>query len=267
MTEVFYDTYHALNPGCAVVAESQRSGRLMGSCFYHPRKHHVSLGIMNVHPNYFGLGVGRALLKHIIDYTDEHGYDALRLTQSALNLDSFSLYNRAGFVPRYAYQDMVVRVPEDGWTKLPAGAQRVRDATADDLTAIAELELEVSGICREEDYRLALENRAGYWHLAVVENAGGALNGWTMSCGHTAMNMIGPCVARDEATAAALIARELDRHRGRAPVMLIPMEKYQLVQQLYDWGARNCELHLCQVRGRFQQFRGVSMPTFLPETG
>jgi hypothetical protein len=36
---------------------------------------------------------------------------------------------------------------------------------------------------------------------------------------------------------------------------------------MYDWGARNCELHLCQVRGEFQPFRGISMPSFLPETG
>jgi hypothetical protein len=26
-------------------------------------------------------------------------------------------------------------------------------------------------------------------------------------------------------------------------------------------------VHLCQVRGEFQGFNGVSMPTFMPETG
>jgi hypothetical protein len=35
---------------------------------------------------------------------------------------------------------------------------------------------------------------------------------------------------------------------------------------MYDWGARNCELHFCQVRGEFKPFQGISMPTFLPET-
>ncbi len=86
----------------------------MGSCFYHPRKQHVSLGIMTVHPNYAGMGVGRDLLQHVMDFTDAHGYKSLRLTQSAINVDSFSLYNKAGFVPRYAYQDMIVHVPETG---------------------------------------------------------------------------------------------------------------------------------------------------------
>src|SRR4029450_1138689 len=117
----FYEVYSALEPGCAVVAENTRTGRLMGSCFYHPRKHHVSLGIMNVHPNYFGGGVARALLQHIIDYTERRGCKALRLTSSALNLDSFSLYNRAGFVPRYAYQDMFLKVPERGLQRSLAG--------------------------------------------------------------------------------------------------------------------------------------------------
>jgi len=59
----------------------------------------------------------------------------------------------------------------------------------------------------------------------------------------------------------------LDRQRGRSPVFLIPVECDWLVQQAYGWGARNCELHFCQVLGEFREFRGISMPTFLPETG
>jgi hypothetical protein len=32
-------------------------------------------------------------------------------------------------------------------------------------------------------------------------------------------------------------------------------------------GAHNVETHLVQVRGQFQPFNGVSLPSFLPETG
>src|SRR4029079_16697588 len=123
------DVYNALEPGCCVLAENAETGRLMGSCFYHPRERHVSLGIMNVPPNYFGRGVGGALLRHIIDYTERHGHKALRLTSSALNLDSFSLYNRYGFVPRCAYQDMFLPVPPEGLKASAPGADRVRPAT------------------------------------------------------------------------------------------------------------------------------------------
>jgi len=81
------------------------------------------------------------------------------------------------------------------------------------------------------------------------------------------MNMQGPCVARSRTGAATLIVRELDLYRGRAPLFIVPCEQAESVRQLYDWGVRNCELHLCQVRGKFQPFRGVSMPSFLPGTG
>ena len=79
--------------------------------------------------------------------------------------------------------------------------------------------------------------------------------------------MLGPGVMRSEADAAALLAAELDHHKGRTPVFLVPMEKTALVRQVYDWGGRNCEMHFCQVRGEFQPFNGVNMPCFLPETG
>jgi GNAT superfamily N-acetyltransferase len=267
VTEVFYDVYNDLNPGCNVVAVDRETGRLMGSCFYHPREHHVSLGIMTVHPNHFGRGVGSALLKHIIDYTDSHGLTALRLTQSALNIDSFSLYNRAGFVPRYAYQDMLIAVPAEGPHFHAPGDERVRDATLADVPAMAALELEVSGISRERDYRYCIENARGFWHVSVLENPHSGLDGFMISSAHPALNMLGPAVARTEVDAAALLAHELPRHRGRIPVALIPMEKVELVRQMYAWGARNCEMHFCQVRGQFRPFAGVNMPSFLPETG
>ena len=267
VTEIFYDVYNALTPGCNVVAEHPRTARLMGSCFYHPRERHVSLGIMTVHPNYYGRGVGGQLLRHIIDYTESHGYNALRLTQSAMNLDSFSLYNRYGFVPRYAYQDMYIDVPETGFHESTPLDDRVRDATLADVPAMAALESEVAGITREPDYRYCIENALGLWSVRVFETPRGDVDGFMISCGHTAMNMLGPCVARGEPEAAALLRHALNTYPGRSPVFLVPMEKESLVRQMYDWGARNCELHLCQVRGEFQPFRGVNMPSFLPETG
>jgi len=266
VAEVFYDVYKALDPGHAIVAENVATGRLMGSCFYHPRETHVSLGIMNVHPNYFGQGAGRALLSEIIAYTEQHDYKALRLVQSALNLDSFSLYNKAGFVPRYAYQDMVTSVPREGLKFDAPGSEHVRDAKPEDVPGMLTLEQEVSGITREKDYQYFIENEPGFWHTSVYEGEDGRVEGFLTSCGHPAMNMIGPGVARTEEQAAALILRELDQHRGRSPVCVIPVEKDKLVRRMYGWGSRNCELHFCQVRGEYQPYRGVNLPTFLPES-
>jgi GNAT superfamily N-acetyltransferase len=267
ITEVYYDVYKALSPGCSVVAENPRTGRLMGSCFYHPRRRHVSLGIMNVHPNYFGQGVSRALLRHIIDYTDRHDYQALRLTSSAFNIDSFSLYNRAGFVPRAVFQGMFLAVPPEGLAHTAPGEERVRDAVLDDVPAMAALEMEVSGISREEDYGYCIANQLGFWHVGVLENPRGDLDGFMISSAHPGVNMLGPCVARSDEAAAALLLRELDRHRNHSPLFIVPADRPRLVHQIYTWGGHNTELSLCQVRGEFQSFRGISMPTFLPETG
>ena len=266
VTDVFYEVYHALEPGCAVVAPHPVTGRLMGSCFYHPRSHHVALGIMTVHPDYFGESVGRELLRYIIDFTERNGLPALRLTQSALNLDSFSLYNKAGFVPRCAYQDMVLAVPATGFQPAVAGRERVRDATLADVPAMAALEKDVSGVTREQDYRYCIDNALGFWHTSVYENAAGGIDGFLASSRHAAVNMLGPGVCRTEDQAIALIARELDVNRGRSPVVLVPVERPRIVRQMYEWGARNCELHFCQVRGEFQPFAGINLPTFLLET-
>ncbi len=36
VTDIFYEVYNLLEPGCTVVAQNPRTGRLMGSCLYHP---------------------------------------------------------------------------------------------------------------------------------------------------------------------------------------------------------------------------------------
>src|SRR3954452_11450377 len=141
---LFCDVYEALDPGCCVVAEDEATGRLMGSCFYHPRETHVSLGIMNVHPNYFGRGVAGRLLRFITDLADQQG-KPVRLVSSAMNLDSFSLYTRAGFTPVASYLDMQIEVPVGGWGRDVPGEENVRPVMYPDLTPIVRLEKSVSG--------------------------------------------------------------------------------------------------------------------------
>ncbi|HZO87820.1 MAG TPA: GNAT family N-acetyltransferase [Chthonomonadaceae bacterium] len=265
-TELFCSVYEALDPGCCLVAENTRTGRLAGSCFYHPRPTHVSLGIMNVHPNYFGTGVARLLLRAIIEIA-EGQHKPLRLVSSAMNLDSFSLYTRAGFVPRTAYQDMYLFVPPEGISYDAPEASRVREATPEDVDAIVGLEEEIHHIRRDKDYRYFLENRDGIWHTSVLESARGGLDGFLVSVGHPGSNMLGPGMARTPAQAAALIFAELNHHRGRQPVFLVPVDSGALVQEMYRWGARNCELHFAQARGEWKPPNGIIMPTFMPETG
>ena len=266
---VFPEVYEALDPGCCVIAEDTATGRLAGSCFYHPRETHVSLGIMNAHPDYFGQGVATRILEEVIAAAEAEG-KPVRLVSSAMNLDSFSLYTRKGFVPRATFQDMFLKVPEGGLevANPPAGLARTRDARTEDAAAMADLEMELNGIRREKDYAHFIENAAGIWGVSVIEGESGGIDGFLCSVNSAGSKMLGPGVMRGEADAAALIHAELDaRHRGGAPVFLVPVDRGELVRTLYGWGARNCEMHLCQVRGDCPPINGVTMPTFMPETG
>jgi GNAT superfamily N-acetyltransferase len=264
-TGVFFDTYEALDPGCGLLVESPRTGRLMGSCFYHPRATHVSLGIMNVHPNHCGRGVARMLLSRILEIADGQR-KPVRLVSSALNLDSFSLYTRAGFVPRQAYQDMMLAVPAGGLHHPFESPHRIRDAMPSDVHALSDLEFELAGIRRDGDYRHFITNHHGFWHLSVHEDGAGRIDGFMASSGHPGCNMVGPGLARSPEIAAALLLSEYNRHRGRSPVCLIPVDAAPLVRFMYKLGAKNVELHFSQVRGEHKGGGGLSMPTFLPES-
>lgn len=265
VTGVFFDVYESLDPGCGLIVENEKTGRLMGSCFYHPRETHVSLGIMNVHPNHAGKGVARALLDRILAIADEQRKPT-RLVSSALNLDSFSLYNRAGFTPRAAYQDMLISVPAQGLEADAPMKDRVRPARVDDVKKIGDLEQELAGIRRDKDYRFFIDNALGFWRSAVLESPGGRLEGFLASSLSGGCNMIGPGFARSAEGAIGLIAWHLDQHRGRTPVVLVPVEARAIVEWMYKQGARNCEIHFTQVRGAFTPFSGINLPSFLPET-
>lgn len=263
-TLLFCQVYESLDPDCCLVAVDEKSGQIIGSCFYHPRETHYSLGIMNVRPSAFGKGVARSLLAKIIELA-EADRKPIRLVSSAMNLDSFSLYTKAGFVPRQTYQDMFIEIPDSGIVNDSNLASLVRDAQFDDVEAISKLEYSVAHVTREKDYRYFLENQLGCWHTSVLY-VGEQLRGWIVSIAHPASNMIGPCIARDQETAIALLQAEINYRAGQSMVFLVPVEANKIVQSAYLWGAKNCELHVAQVFGEFQPFAGIVMPTFMPET-
>lgn len=254
---IFPEVYESLDPGCCLVAEID--GELAGSCFYHPRETHVSLGIMNADAKFSGRGIARQLLAEIIERAGEK---PVRLVSSALNLDSFSLYNRAGFRPLEVYQDMILPAEKS----LPAVPENIRPATLQDLPQILELEEKVSGIRREQDWWHFLNNEAGIWH-GLVSEKDDQIDGFLFSVNHPGSRLLGPGVMLSDESAASLIAGQLATFEKNPPVFLVPSRATGLIQTLYEWGARNCEIHLSQVLGEARQPQGIVMPTFMPESG
>lgn len=88
-----------------------------------------------------------------------------------------------------------------------------------------------------------------------------------ISVKHRALNMLGPCVARTEEVAISLIKKEIERFKGTWVLFTVPMEKRRIVEKMYALDAINVETHLKEVWGEFTNFNGISMPSFLPETG
>jgi len=262
---IFCEVYDDLDPDCGLVIENSATGMVAGSCFFHPRETHVSLGIMNVHPNYFGHGIAGRLLARIIDEAEMRDLP-LRLVSSALNLDSYSLYNRNGFSPFCLYQDMILKVPEEGFGEASEGSVSVREASPADLVAMGRLEFEISGISRERDYCYFIENSTGIWKTLIAEGEDGIPEGFLVSVDHAATKMIGPGVMQTEAAAEALLRAQLERFRGKTVVFLLPAGEKRIIAAAYGFGAKNCELHLGQVRGSLQPVAGIVMPTFLPES-
>ena len=265
---LFPEVYAALDPGEAVAARDAASGELLGVCFVHPRKTHVALGIVATAPEAQGRGVARAMLTPVLARARARGLP-VRLVSSLLNLDSFSLYSRLGFVPHTLYQDFALAVPATGLAApLPAGVERVRLVTAPaEAARLAAFEHELQGLHRERDYAFFLRNEIGSWRVWVLEDSRGAPEGFLVASHHPSCVMLGPGVARDEAAAAALLWRALDAMRGASPVFLVPCAAPSLVRQCYAWGARNVELHAAQSLGPVPPARGLAFPTFLPETG
>jgi RimJ/RimL family protein N-acetyltransferase len=266
-TQLFCKIYEDLDPGCCILVENPNTGRIAGSCFFHPRETHISIGIMNVHPNYFGLGAAKVIMREILDIAAKEE-KPVRLVSSAMNLDSFTLYNRCGFTPRQTFQDMYIEVPSSGLNvEAPALSGNVRDAQPEDATAIADLEQELVGIRREGDFAYFIENTDKWWHGSVIENENGYIDGFLFSVSNAASNILGPGVVRTEEQTLALLHAELNHNTGRSPVFLVPTDCRQLVDNLYGWGARNCELHFSQTLGEWNPQTGIILPTFMPETG
>ena len=262
---LFCQVYEDLDPGCCLIAECKETGKIAGSCFYHPRKTHVSLGIMNVSPDFFGQGIARNLLTKIIQIAEDQSLP-VRLVSSAQNLDSFSLYTRQEFSPIQAFQDMYLEVPEEGFHNEILAEFDIRNAHFNDVEEMVALEKRLSGIERAKDFEYFIENKRDIWNTVVCRDANGTLHGFLGSVDHPASQMIGPGVAENEKVSLSMLACLLDRFRGKCPVFLLPVTAKKAVQTAYSWGARNCEIHFSQCRGESQPPSGVVMPTFMPET-
>lgn len=263
---LFPEVYEALDPGECLTART-KNGEIIGVCFSHERERHLSVGIVATSPDAEGRGVAKAMMSRVLEKARSLG-KPVHLVSSLLNLDSFSLYTRLGFVPGAIFQDLLITVPETGMP-LPATAvaDRIREARPDDAARLADFEDRLQGIRREKDYAFFLRNEVGRWRVWVSETNAGDLTGFMVQSTHPSCLMIGPGAVSNEETAVALLWQALNEMRGQSVVFLAPCAATKIVRTAYAWGARNVELHVAQATERIVSPQGIVFPTFLPETG
>jgi GNAT superfamily N-acetyltransferase len=263
---LFPQVYEALDPGEAITVRDDETQAILGICFTHERETHLSIGIVATSPEAAGRGIARQMIQAALDKAQRLGKPA-RLVSSLLNLDSFSLYTRLGFIPGAIFQDVLFNVPETGLTiPAPEGHERVRLAKAEDAIRIAGFEFATQGIRREKDFHFFLRNNVGDWRVFVQEDAEGNLTGYMVVSTHPSCSMIGPGSVTDEDASTALIWQALETLRGRSTVILVPCLATRLVKTLYRWGGRNVELHVAQSTAAPLKTTGLAFPTFLPES-
>jgi len=261
---VFPRVYRRLDPGREIAARDA-AGRLVGICFVHPRETHHAVGIVATDPDAAGRGVARAMMEEALRRADV-ARRPVRLVSSLLNLDSFSLYSRLGFVPRTIFQDLEIAVPAGGMpSPRPDGGGTIRPAGPADAESLADLEHALSGIRRLRDIEFLVASDSG-WRVWLLADGTGRPRGFLAGSRMPEFPMLGPGVAADETAAAALVWTALDAAAGRTLVVLVPAAATALVHTAYGWGARNVELHVAQARGDTPTGGGIQLPTFLPES-
>lgn len=136
-----------------VVAEVD--GRIVGSNFLDERDAVRAVGPLSVHPLAQGRGVGRLLMRAVI----ERGRSApsIRLVQEAFNVISLTLYTSLGFDP--VEQLLVI---EGRPSRRPMRDVEVRRAENSDLAACDALCEEVHGFARSEDLRDSIRAMSPY---------------------------------------------------------------------------------------------------------
>ncbi|MFE2373360.1 GNAT family N-acetyltransferase [Streptomyces sp. NPDC059398] len=152
----------------------------------------AAIGMLLVADAYERQGAGKRMMRHVIDE-----FDGIPLTLHATTLGR-PLYEKLGF--QAVGEAEMVRGPFQPPTTAPAVA--TRRATASDLPGILRLDNEVFG---EDRTHMITRLPAFADQLRVAEDADG-ITGYTAAWPSTDSQVVGPLIARDTATAQALIA-------------------------------------------------------------
>jgi predicted N-acetyltransferase YhbS len=130
---------------------AERHGRIIGCNFLATRNDVFGVGPVCVDPNEHGGGIGRKVMRAVMDEAKRRNARSVRLVQESFNTTSMSLYASLGFEVKEPLAVMT-GVPSDK----PSSGATARPMTEADLPACAALCQETHGFDRTGELRDAL---------------------------------------------------------------------------------------------------------------
>lgn len=227
----------------SVVAEIE--GKVVGSNCLDERSVIRGVGPITIDPDTQNRGVGRALMKAVLDRAGETGAAGVRLVQAAFHNRSLSLYTSLGFDVREPLACLQGKTTE----RTIAGCA-VRMAAATDLGACNALSRRVHGFERGADLAQAIERGT-----ARVVESGGRVTGYA-----TALAFYGHSTAESNQDLKALIA-SVESFDG--PGILVPTRNSSLFRWCLENGLRVVQPMTLMSMGLYNEPAGAWLPSVM----
>ena len=226
-----------------VVAEVD--GRIAGSNFLDERNPIGGVGPITIDPARQNDGVGRELMRAVLERSAERGFVGVRLVQAAYHRRSFALYLKLGFDAR---ELLICLQGTAAPTTLPGFT--VRAATASDLSACNRLCARVHGHDRGGELADAIAQSAA----RVVERAG-RITGYA-----TPIAYFGHAVAETNDELKALIG---GAESIPGPGVLVPARNGDMIRWCLGRGLRITQMMTLMTMGLYNEPQGAWLPSVI----
>ncbi|HEY0704311.1 MAG TPA: GNAT family N-acetyltransferase [Candidatus Acidoferrales bacterium] len=226
-----------------VVAES--GGRIVGSNCLDERAMIAGVGPITIDPAAQNLGVGRKLMRAVMDRADLRCPAGMRLVQAAFHCRSLSLYSALGFDIREPLSCLQGKTRE----RKIAGCE-VRPAQGADLNACNALSRRVHGFDRGTDLAQAIEHQTA----RVVEREA-RITGYA-----TALAFYGHATAESNLDMQALIA---SAESFDGPGILVPSRNSSLLRWCLTNGLQVIQPMTLMSIGLYNEPAGAWLPSIL----
>lgn len=175
----------ALSPEGCFAAEQDT--RIVGTCTTSTYGDTLAwIGMMMVHPENRGQGIGKALLQHAVGHLRQRGVGCIKLDATPMGKP---LYEQIGFVPEWT----LTRWEHNGSAlEIEPVPDCIRSLAEEDWNAIVDLDAQVVGVPRRE----LLTSLAATSRRVLVCESKGSLTGLCILRSGARADYLGPMVAR-----------------------------------------------------------------------